>query len=479
MRIGQTSILYFGSKFFGSAIGFLATVYFARELGETILGHYFLVLAVVSWIAIVGKVGLSDAITKRISEGDEREAYIIAGALMIFISGGVIALGVVIFRATIEDYIGQPVTEYILLIFIIALVMSVFRAALKGHHLVHIYAILSIGKEVSRTVIQLSLVIIGFGLVGLLVGYAIGGLVVAIGGLWYLRPGYTRPTAKHMRNIFDFAKFSWLGSIRSKTFDSVDILVLGAFVPAGLVGIYSVAYSIAKFLDIFGTAISTTMFPEMSKIASTEDIDAVSSLVEDSIIYAGLLLIPGSIGAVVIGDRLLYIYGDGFVAGTEILVILIIALTIYTYNKQLLNTLNAINRPDLAFRSNLVFIVSNVVLNVVLVWQFSWLGAAIATAISAMIGLIFAYYYTSSNINFNIPIKEISQQIGAALAMGLVVHGVRRYSESYWITEYNSVFVVILVGLGAAIYFLVLLGISSTFRTTVANNLPFDIPQRI
>lgn len=38
MRIGQTSIIFAGSKFFGSLVGFIATVNFARVLGESILG---------------------------------------------------------------------------------------------------------------------------------------------------------------------------------------------------------------------------------------------------------------------------------------------------------------------------------------------------------------------------------------------------------------------------------------------------------
>ena len=45
-----------------------------------------------------------------------------------------------------------------------------------------------------------------------------------------------------------------------------------------------------------------------------------------------------------------------------------------------------------------------------------------------------------------------------------------------WIPDYNAVFVVGLVGLGAAVYFTLLFGISREFRTTVANNLPFDVP---
>jgi len=45
-----------------------------------------------------------------------------------------------------------------------------------------------------------------------------------------------------------------------------------------------------------------------------------------------------------------------------------------------------------------------------------------------------------------------------------------------WVDDFNAVFVVLLVGLGAAVYFVLLLGISSTFRTTVTNNLPFAVP---
>jgi len=161
-----------------------------------------------------------------------------------------------------------------------------------------------------------------------------------------------------------------------------------------------------------------------------------------------------------------------------VLPILIASLLIYTYNKQLLNVLNAIDRPDLAFRSNAVFIVTNVGLNVTLIWQFGWIGAAVATALSAAVGLVFAFYYAKTHVAFTVPYGEIARQWTAALGMGVVVYAARAFGEARWawIPDYNAVFVVGLVTLGATVYFLILLLISTKFRTTVANNLPVDVP---
>ncbi|MFP8951766.1 oligosaccharide flippase family protein [Natrialbaceae archaeon A-arb3/5] len=477
MRLGQTSVVYLISKFLGSLLGFVATIYFARVLGEEVLGQYALVLALLAWLGIVGKVGFSGAITKRISEGQEPEAFVGAGLVVMGAMMAIVTIGVIVFREQVNAYVGAPVAEFVVLLLFVSLYKSFVNASLQGNHLVHVYAILSSGKQTVRALVQVALVaIVGLGLTGMLWGYAVGYLVTATIGLWVIGIRPALPEKRHIVSLFEYAKYSWLGKIESRTFEYVDIAVLGFFVSQGLVGIYSVAWAIGKFLDIFTSAISSTLFPEMSKVSAENDASAVAGLAEDGLTYAGLILIPGLIGALVIGDRLLLIYDEAFVAGTEVLPLLIVALLIYTYNKQLLNTLNAIDRPDLAFRSNGVFIVTNIALNVVLIWQLGWLGAAIATALSAAVGLLLAYYYASTHVPFSLPLAEIARQWLAAFGMGVTVYALRQVGESHWLAEYNTPFVVGLVGIGAAVYFGALFVISSRFRTTVTNNLPFDVP---
>ena len=478
MRLGQTSIVYFISKVAGSAIGFLATIYFARVLGEVVLGFYALVLTLVTWLSLMGQVGFTSAVTKRVSEGHERKEYVTAGAIIILGLVSLVAGGVFLFQDQVNNYVGQPVAGFVVLIVLAVLFRSLFFSTLKGYHLVHIYAPLSTIKLGIRSLSQVTLVFIGFGLTGLLAGYIAGAAFAILASIIVLGFRPALPNKEHFISLYDYAKFSWLGSIRGRTFDQLDILVLGFFVPTGLIGVYSVAWTFSKFLDLFGSAISTTLFPEMSEIAAKKDSKAVSNLVNDSLSYSGLIIIPGLVGGTVLADRLMRIYGEGFVVGQTVLPILIGALLVYTYNKQFSNTLNAVDRPDLAFRANAVFISANVVLNVVLVWQIGWVGAAIATALSAAIGLIFAFYYTRQLVPFSVPYSEIARQWIAALLMGGVVYAARHLGEATfgWVDDLNAVFVVGLVGLGATVYFAILLGISTKFRTTVANNLPFDVP---
>ncbi len=476
MRIGQTSTIYFISQVLASIIGFFATIYFTRTLGEETYGFYAITLSLVSWLGIVKSIGFGGAIVKRMSENEEPDAYLAAGTLIKGTLTIVVAIGVLLFSEQVNNYVGQSVAELVVVLLVISIFSGLISSALKGSHLVHVYAPLSTGKELARSITMVVLVVVGWELTGMLVGHAIGTAVIAIIGIRFIRPTFAIPEWRHIISLFDFAKYSWLGSMEKKTFNEMDIIVLGFFVSAGLTGIYAVAYTLAKFLDIFSSAIQTTLFPEISKLSAEGDDSMVKTLTNDALSFGGLFLIPGIVGGTLLGDRLMRIYGEGFEGGAPILSILLVGILAYTYNKQLLNTLNAIDRPDLAFRANAVFIGANLSLNVALVYTIGWVGAAIATATSAAIGLVLGFHYTRRQVGFQVPIGEISRQWIAALLMGGAVYLARIAGETHPISTHNSVFVVLLVGFGAVVYFSVLLVLSKRLRTTINRNLPFSLP---
>ena len=477
MRLGQTSVVYLLSKIAASALGFLGTIYLTRTLGGEIYGFYAITLALVGWLGLIKSVGFGQAIIKRMTEGDEPDAYLAAGTAIKTSLTLLVAVGVVVFRDPVNSYVGQPVAEFVVLLLVVTIFSDLVNAALQGSHRVHIYAPLSTVKQGARTLAMVGLVVVGFELSGMLIGHAVGTALVAVAGLWLVKPTLVFPRWQHVRELFDFAKYSWLGNVRSRAFSDLDILVLAFFVSAGLTGIYAVAYSLATFVSIFGNAIQTTLFPELSKRSASGDSEMVRTLTNDALAYSGLFLIPGTVGAALLGDRLLRVYGPGFEPGAAVLTILLAGLLIYTYTRQLLNTLNAIDRPDLAFRANAAFIAANLIGNVALVYAIGWVGAAIATALSALVGLVFGAYYTHRQIGLDVPAGEITRQAVVALFMGLVVYGGRVVGEATWtgVDDYNAVFAVGLVGLGAAVYVVALLTISKRFRHTVRDNLPFTV----
>lgn len=481
MKLGQTSFVYFLSRLTASALGFVATIYFARLLGAEPLGIYYLVLGIVSWLGIVGKIGISGAISKRVSEGEQREQYAAAGASFIMTLFVMLAIVLFLFRSYVDSYVGYPATGYVVLILLVTLSYSIVSSLLTGVHLVHVRGILSPIKIGGRSLLQVGAVAAGLGLAGLFLGYVAGlVIVIALGGVFAFRrlQEIKRPRKLHFRSLFDYAKFAWLGSLQSRMFNYTDVLVLGFFVSSTLIGIYAIAWNIAQFLIVFAGAISSTLFPEMSELSAEGDPQVVANLVEDALSYAGLLLIPGLVGSVIIGERLLRIYGDEFTQGATILGILIGANLLMSYQNQILNTLNAIDRPDLSFRANILFIIANLLLNIVLVYLYGWVGAAVATTLSVTISLAAGYRYLNLLVDFIIPYYEITYQWIAALLMGVIVYAIREFGKANWewIVDSNAVFVVFLVSFGAAVYFLILFAISQQFRTTVDRNLPVGFP---
>ncbi len=479
MKLGQTSTIYFVSKIIASILGFIATIYFARLLGADPLGIYYLVIGVVSWLAIAGKIGVSGAVTKRVSEGKQKERYAAAGISFVAALFVILSIGLLLFRPYVDNYFGYPATEYVILILFVTLAWSIVSSLLSGLHLVHLTGLLSPVKTGGQILLQVSAVVAGLGLAGLFLGYVAGfAIAITIGGVaaFGRLQEIKLPEKYHYRSLFDYAKFSWLGNLESRMFNYTDVIVLGFFVSSSLIGIYAIAWNIAMFLILFSGSISSTLFPEMSKLSADENSQSVATLVEDALSYTGLLLIPGLIGGILLGERILRIYGDEFTQGVVVLGILILAGLVRAYQKQLLNTLNAIDRPDLSFRVNAAFVVANLTLNVALIYFYGWVGAAVATVLSVAMSLVIAYYLLDSLIDFVIPYFEIARQWVAALLMGVVVYGGLWIENTHQILNHNAITVLLLVGLGAAIYFLTLLSISTRFRQTVDRNLPVDIP---
>jgi O-antigen/teichoic acid export membrane protein len=474
MKLGQTSIIHYGSNLLASALGFIATIYISRLLGAEALGIYSLGLAVVSWFSLVGNMGITEAVVKRMSEGTEPSAYVFAGGGMILALYVILSSVIIIFSTVIDGYVGYSATPYIVIMLGVSLGFGAVSSALSGSHLVHISGLLAPLKTGGRASLQIAALTFGLGVAGLFEGYIIAYLLAMAIGVYILHRSFDElrlPARYHFSQIVSYSKYSWLGALRSRSFDWVDIAVLGFFVSQAFIGYYTAAWNIAIFLILFANSISTTLFPEMSKASENGNIEKVVDLLEKSLSYTGLFLIPGLVGAVLLGDRILLIYGESFTQATPVLVILIGAALFQSYQDQLKTTLNALDRPDLSFWLNMLFIVVNVVMNVVLIYTFGWVGAAVATALSVVVSLLAAYILLHSIIEFDIPFGEIGKQSTAALIMGGFVVMLLQIQTEYLQIPHNAIIVVTTVFLSAGVYFSVLYGISAKFRITVQDNL--------
>jgi len=472
VRIGQTSAVHFASELLASVAGFIATLYIARELGSGALGTYALFVAVLIWLKTIFGSGLHQAITKRVSEADVGSAYFGAGILVqaaVFV--GLVA-GLVLTRPYLNDYLGFRGTTLLVVALAVILVYALVSAMLHGAEKVHLAALLQPLSRVVRSGVQLAVVflgIIGGSIAGLVWGYVAGASVAAVAGALLLSLRPTVPSREELASLLEFTRYSWLSGIEGRSFSAMDTVVLGLFVTSSFIGYYEVAWNLASLLAIFGNSIAESLFPTISKLDSNAEYATIRNLVSNGLAYTGLFLIPGFVGVLFIGETVLGIYGSEFRQATTVLAILVAARLIYAYEAQFVMMLNALDHPDVAFRVNVLFVVANIILNLVLVSIYGWVGAAVGTALAALVGLVSAYYALADRITVQIPLGELSRQFAAAGVMGVALYPFQDLLLG--LVRKPIPEALVLVGFGAAVYFCVLTVLSAHFRTTIQDNI--------
>lgn len=459
MRLAKTSILYFISDIGVSVIGFLATLYFARVLGSATLGQYFALLGLIGW-AKVPTNGLSGAITKRVSEGKNANEVFSAGTIINGLYGGLLFVVSILGGKYINSYIGIDVNLLFGGLILVNILFTSTVSGLKGKKKVATAGFLRTLDRIFRTAGQVALIYIGYSLLGLLIGHlAAMGVSASIGLILYgFRP--KQPSKKSFIDLYDYLKFSWLGQIKGKAFGWMDVIVLQLFVSSGLVGVYGVSWRLASVLVLVSNAVSAVIFPEVSDISVDGKNDRVRNLLNEGLFFAGIFVIPGFFGAIVLGEQILRIYGPEFSEGAGILVVLILARMINVYGSQMLNVINGMDRPDVTFRINSVFVVSNLILNFSLIYLFGWYGAATATATSSLIIAVLGYRSIRNLLGeVVIPLLGVLKQVASAVAMALVITAIK-YISPIW----NMYVTVGVVFFGAAVYTVSLYGLSARVR---------------
>jgi O-antigen/teichoic acid export membrane protein len=108
-------------------IGFFSTMYFAHAVGAGILGAYFLFIAYFGIIGLMTDGGFGGAAVKRISEGEEPDAYFSAFVVLRSVFVTVVVVVLIAFRSYFVDL--DKAGTFIWLL--IALVVSLLYVAVS------------------------------------------------------------------------------------------------------------------------------------------------------------------------------------------------------------------------------------------------------------------------------------------------------------------------------------------------------------
>jgi O-antigen/teichoic acid export membrane protein len=155
--------------------------------------------------------------------------------------------------------------------------------------------------------------------------------------------------------------------------------------------------------------------------------------------------LPISVGMMVLADKIiLFIYTDAFtpsILALQILAWAVLLLFLYRPTLYLLGSIN--KQKQMAFIGG-IGAIGNIILNLLLIPKFSYVGAGIATITTESLVVVLYFYFSSKYLYKPSIHKIIIKPLVASLAMGIFV---------YQFKEFNLFLVIILA---AVLYFFVL-----------------------
>lgn len=250
-----------------------------------------------------------------------------------------------------------------------------------------------------------------------------------------IKPKLTRWERKLFLESGKYTTMMFLTSIAAQVNNNLDNVIIGAISGPSFVTVYSVGLLIFAMYENLSTSVSGVMLPTVSNILEQEDADAkIQSLIVKVGRIQFALLAAAVVGFACVGDEFVRLWlGAGFEDVYPIALILMIPSTFELCVNVCLAVLRAKNM--LTFRTVTLFASTalNAIVTVIAVSYWSYIGAALGTAASFIVGSLIVmnvYYYKK----LKLPMLRIYLRIFDRLWLCLLISGGVLFVSSRFIT---------------------------------------------
>lgn len=458
--IQRQSLISFCSLIAITGIGYISTIYFAHFLGPAILGSFFLFLAYYGIFDLIGDGGFGGAAVKRISEGAEQNEYFTA----FFVLRLILLLVSIITFMIISPFLTGLEKDGLLGWLIIALVAgtlsSITSINLYGTAQVGIMQVSNLINTVTKILVQILAVFIGFGLGGLVAGFIAGMIAALLINLNYVRLGISHFNRSHFSGLLSFSIWTFLSSGGLLIVTYADTIIIGQFMTETDVGIYRIAFQLSSVASFMVAAFHTTLYPHISRWHADRELTRIEQSLTRAFTYSFFLAIPVTAGGLILAEKLLhYLYGAAFEPGSQILWILLFVQIANIFMYLLTMCLNAMDMPKISFYCTAVSAALNILLCILFIPLYGISGAAGASLITISINAVLAYIMLKSSVRISIDGRSVKNLL---LSAALMSAALLVYLAIFPIREFIGL--VLAVAIGAAVYFAAVLALDDRIR---------------
>jgi len=418
------------------AVSLISFPILTRILSVEEYGNLALFNATVSILLSLAKCGIPTSFIRSyasvsVAEDAHRQQLYSSAIGISLVMGISIAVVYTIVIFFLDDYFGRALTTILLFAGLPILVgdvrdllSSFLRAEEKVLTLSLVGLLLRVGSV--TTGILACVVLLG-GLTGYIVGViAFEAVMVLLLGLYFVRRGFfsaSKVTPSVGRQLLIFGMPLLLFEMSSLVNDYADRFLIGHFLGSAQVGIYSVGYNFALYVQGLVTApLWMSIFPIYTKIWETDGPSKTAEFLNVFLKYYLALAILIIVGVSVTSHELITLLATPkFSAAASVIPFVIISVMLYGTTHITCAGFYLVKRTKTIALLTLGCAVINILINLVLIPDYGILGAAYATVASYLILTLLITAFSRNLLRVQWPLRSLAIYVGAAALSAFVV----------------------------------------------------------
>ena len=451
-RIAKNTGVLLASQIASYIIGFFFIMYTARYLGAAGFGILSFALAFAGIFGVFSDLGLQQLTIREVARDKSLASKYLGNIAVMKIILVAITFGLIALTINLLGYPEQTIkVVYLVALSIIfgaftSMFNSVFQAYEKMEY-VSVGQILSSALMLSGALFAISqgFSVVGFASIYFLVSAVVLGYSFVVCIWKFALPkleidrGFWKPT------IGEALPFG-LSGIFITIYYWIDSVMLSLMQGDEVVGWYNAAYRLVMVLLFIPSILNIAIFPAMSQFYVTSK-DSLRFAYEKYFKYMAVAGVPIGVGTTLLADRIiLLIFGAEYVHSIIALQILVWSSVFIFLSGAFGRLFESLNMQIMVTKVTGTCAALNVILNLLLIPRYSYVGASIATVMTEFAALILVFIW-SLRIGYAIPNKKLLDV--SKIAIASIIMGA-------FIIYFNNLNLLILVLLSALLYFIFL-----------------------
>jgi len=390
--VSQNTSLYTTASILQKAVSFIYFTIVARLIGVENTGHYFFALSFAAIFTVIADFGLAAVLTRETARyPDQTEGYLTT-VLWTKIAFGLGSWVLMIGAAYALGY--DPILKKLILVAGLTMVFdnlhNVFFGVFRAHRNLLIESIGIIMSQTITMAVGLFALWNHWPLWSLIAAYTIASATTVI----FAAIAAQRVYKLHYRLAFDTAILKsfiniaipfGVAGILLRLYSYADSIIMSKLLDPVYLGWWSVSYKITFAFQFLPVALSASIYPVMSSWMITNR-EKIGELFVKAWRYLFLIVFPLTFGLGAIAEPLIVkLYGAAYLPSVTVLRILLFSLVFGFLSFVTGATLNATNNQKKQTTLLAVTLVTNVLLNLLLIPLFTIRGAAFAALIGNII----------------------------------------------------------------------------------------------